>query len=86
MGAPVDLEFELGMMENDFEAKELETPKNKDKLFVLKPIGDYEPIYDEISKIFDPNPDFVIRKLLPEKAYNHKDIKDIHRELSGEEL
>ena len=52
----------------------------------MKPIGDYEPIYDEISKIFDPNPEFIIRKLLPEKASNHKDIKDVHRELSGAEL
>ncbi|EAR97253.2 flagellar associated protein (macronuclear) [Tetrahymena thermophila SB210] len=86
IGAPVDLEFELGMMDPKIEPPMLDLPPSKDPLFVLKPIGDYDPIQDQIKKVFDPNPDAIIKKLLPEKAVDHKDVKGVHKELTGQEL
>lgn len=44
MGAPRDLEFEVGMIRARDDSPRLQLPEDKDTLYVTKPIGDYEPI------------------------------------------
>lgn len=43
---------------------ELDLPMQKDPLFVLKPIGNYEPVVEEIQRIFHCDPEAPIKKLI----------------------
>ena len=43
-GAPRDFEFEVGMVDARLDSPTLKLPESKDKLFVIKAIGDYEPL------------------------------------------
>ncbi len=74
------------MVENKLEEPNLELPEAKDPLFVMKPIGNYEPIKQEAQKNFKPNVDEIVKKRFPEKPVTHKDVRDIHLELDGEAL
>ena len=44
MTAPVDYEFQLGMMETGLVENELALPRAADGLFVTRPIDKYEPL------------------------------------------
>jgi len=55
--APVDYEFQLGMMETKMMEPGLALPPNTDGLFVTRPIDKYEPMQDVNEKaIFKPDP------------------------------
>ncbi|KAL4497051.1 hypothetical protein ABPG72_002207 [Tetrahymena utriculariae] len=83
---PLDVEFELGMMETKVFPPGEMLSTQKDPLFVSKPIGKYEPMRDEQARFFNPDPNIPMRKPFPEVAKTHKEIRDVRMELTGEML
>ncbi|EGR30470.1 hypothetical protein IMG5_130960 [Ichthyophthirius multifiliis] len=58
---PVDIEYELGMVDTKLKVTNDLIPFTKDSLFVLKPIGIYEPQKEEQGKLFNPDPNIPVR-------------------------
>lgn len=85
-GVPRDLEWEVKMIETNLDEPFLEFPEQKDNLFVLKPIGIYEPSKEIENKHFYPREDIPAKSYFPEKPVSHKDVRDVYLELSGEDL
>ena len=84
---------------NRLESPKLKLPEPKDNLWVIKPIGQYEPIYMEenikksIGKTPDDEPDEIVlsnRKAkgnrTGEVPRTHQEIRECYLELSGEDL
>ena len=90
--APVDSEFEVGMMEQGLEEPKLNLPEGKDTLFVTKPIDKYEPLRAEkeidgkIVRKFEPNPNLMVKKKFPHEPKTHSEIRDTNLELTSESL
>lgn len=59
---PLDVEFELGMMDTKVYPPSENLLTTRDPLFVSKPIGKYEPQREEIAKLFNPDPNILMRK------------------------
>ncbi len=55
------------MVQTQIEEPFLDLPERKDNLFVLKPIGSYEPIKEEENKHFHPRDDQPAKKIFSEK-------------------
>lgn len=67
------------------ESPKLNIPMESDTLFVMKPIGNYEPyaMYDFSANLA---PDSINPNVFPEKPESHAEARDVAGELSGEEL
>ena len=84
---------------NRLESPKLKLPDPKDNLWVIKPIGQYEPVYMEenvkksIGKTPDDMPDENVSMTKKEKENKtgevprtHQEIRECYLELSGEDL
>lgn len=73
---------------NEGTAGDVDFKIKKDPLFVVKPIEQYEPIKvqeEEIVK-FKADPNQPVKRLLSARPQSHKQVRDVHLELSPEEL
>lgn len=90
--APVDYEFEVGMIEQGINEPDMRLPEVKDTLFVTKPIDKYEPLRAEkqvdgvIVNKFEPDPNQIIRKKFSHEPKTHSEIRDTLMELTAEML
>ena len=93
------LEQLVSLKGNRLESPKLKLPEPKDNLWVVKPIGQYEPVYMEenikksIGKTPDDMPDENISTNKKEKENRtgevprtHQEIRECYLELSGEDL
>ena len=88
----------LDLPGNKLDSPRLKLPEPKDTLWVIKPIGQYEPIYMEenikkaIGKTPDDMPDEIENKKLSnnnqtgEIPRTHQEIRECNLELTGEDL
>ena len=88
----------LDLPGNRLDSPRLKLPEPKDTLWVIKPIGQYEPIYMEenikkqIGKTPDDMPDDIENKKISssnqtgEIPRTHQEIRECNLELSGEDL
>ena len=67
------------------EPPRLEFPSHVDGLFVLKPLGQYEPLDKDDLTTFHPDPNQELRRL-PEKATTHTMTREINTALTNEML
>lgn len=65
------------MVDTKLEEPNYNLPAANDPLFVLRPIGQYEPIREEAMKHFHPDPESAQKKWFSEKPSTHKDARDI---------
>lgn len=63
--APLDYEFQFGMMDTAIAEPGLALPPNQDGLFVTRPIDKYEPVPDEKKRPFAPDPLQPMKKRFP---------------------
>ena len=80
-----DVKFLFNENRDGLEAPHLEIPKKVDSLYVLKPLGKYEPLDRGDLGNFYPDPNQQLRKL-PDKAYTHTMTREIHQKLTSEML
>jgi len=73
------------MVPNPMNVRDLPLPIAKEKLYVNRPIGAYEP-YSEADtiKAFKPDVNLVFKKKWHSSPLNHKETRDIAGVLSGE--
>ena len=62
---PLDYDFVLGVGKKTLDSPRMALPTWKDQLFVTKAIDKYEPEIVSISQVFNPNPDHISKKKLP---------------------
>ncbi|EGR27619.1 hypothetical protein IMG5_193180 [Ichthyophthirius multifiliis] len=85
--APVDFEYEVGMVNACIDVPYLPLPEAQESLFVTKPIDNYEPYkQDEKTGYFEANPNVHIKKKFTGEPKNHSEIREISKQLNGEEL
>ena len=82
---PVDIEFVYGLKRTS-DTPKLQRPREKDKLFVHKPIQGYEPSKIIESQSFTPNSLTPCKKLFPEKPRNHAEARDCALNLDAAQL
>ncbi|KAL4498636.1 hypothetical protein ABPG72_019754 [Tetrahymena utriculariae] len=84
--APIDYEYEVGMVDSKVEPPSLNLPEAKESLFVTKPIDDYEPFKQDDIKHFEPDPNVPVKKKFSSEPKNHSEIRDVNATLDGYQL
>lgn len=83
---PIDYEFLYGPYVRTSESPKLQIPKDKDSLYVSKPILNYEPLVTIESLPFNPTPTCAARKPYPKKPRNHAEARDCAMSLDAAQL
>jgi hypothetical protein len=81
--APNDLKYLFKENRDGLDSPRLDLPAHKEKLFVTKPIGPYEPYVKNMGSRFNPNPDDPT-KPRTHKPNSHTVMRDCNQELDGE--
>ena len=87
--APIDREFEVGLIENRIVEPKLILPNIKDTLFVTKQISKYEPMksqsnLDSKTVEFKPDPNQQAKKRFSSLPKNHGEHREVCKELTPE--
>lgn len=80
-----DVKFLLNENRDGLDSPRMELSKQVDSLYVVKPLGKYEPIEKEDMSNFRPDPNQQLRRL-PEKATTHAMTREINMALPNESL
>ena len=85
-GPPTDYEFKYGPYVRTSESPKLQIAKEKDPLFVHKPIQGHEPMKIMESQYFTPDPTINAKKPFPSKPRSHAESRDCAMNLEAAEL
>lgn len=82
---PNDLKYLFKENRDGLDSPRFDLPTDKERLFVIKPIGPYEPYIKHAGSRFNPDPNTSC-KPLPSKPNSHTVMRDCNQELDGEML
>ena len=80
-----DVKFLFNENREGLDIPRMDIPKAVDSLFVIKPLGKYEPLGKDDPGLFNPDPDQALERL-PERAITHAMTREINMALSNEML
>ena len=80
-----DLKYLFNEHRNGLDSPRPEIPKKVDSLYVIKPIGKYEPLDKGDMDSFNPDPNLQLRKL-PDKLSSHAMMREVNQPLTNEML